>query len=150
MASPMLTPLTGGEWGHASKEIQDLQAGKLRRPNALKKTAPQTLYVPGTFIPGEISPGVKVPRTPPAPHLWALLVSGSLDDLRIILPGFWTPGYGPRYVSAVLCCNSAGKERDSHPRIIFPASLFTRVPDPRLVRNDVLCFAMFHADVSGS
>lgn len=82
-----LTPLTGANGGIPRRSIQDLQAGKLRRPNALKHctTNPSTFQV--------LSYPVRYPRVLRYSELHllsfrALLVSGSLDDLRITLPGF--------------------------------------------------------------
>ena len=139
-----------GEWGHASKEDSGPSSRQIETPKCTKKLHHKPLYVPGTFIPGEISPGVKVPRTPPAllssGHSWFL----GAWTISVLYSRVLDSRIRTKICICSPCCNSAGKERDSHPRIIFPASLFTRVPDPRLVRNDVLCFAMFHADVSGS
>ena len=108
-----------GEWGHSSKEYSGPSSRQTETPKCTKTLHHKSLYVPGTFIPGEISPGVKVQRTPPAlipgtPGFW------EPGRSPYYTPGFWTPGYGPRYVSAVPAAILPGKKGTVIPGLFFP------------------------------
>ena len=128
-----------GEWGHSSKEYSGPSRGDLRRSNCTK-----TLHHNPTLQ--VLSYPVRYPRVLRYSELHllsfrALLVSGawtiSVLHSRVLDSRIRTK----ICIRSSCCCNSAGKERDSHPRISFlPAYSPGTLSQVGTKRCPVLCY----------